>query len=388
MAAGRSIQLARIFGIRVGATPSWFFVLFLLIYLLSGYFGDVLNGSDSEAFFVAVAAALLFEASIVVHEIGHAVVARHYGIGISGVDLWFFGGLAKLEKEPDTPWREFAVAVAGPLVTVIVAAGCAVAAILASDSDAFVDAATLANTTVTPTVALLGWLSAVNVFLFAFNMIPAYPLDGGRIAKAIAWKATGDRNRGLRAAARVGQFFSYALIGFGVYLMTQGDSFNGIWFAVLGWFMAQSARGAVVSSNFQERIDGVTVGDLMDTQPAWLPAQTSVLEAHDTYFAPNQWPWLAVADETTGRYRGVLTAERVDGALAAGQPALAASDLLDAGAEQEFSVTDSTPLTSLLGSEALRRLGALMVVDDGGHLRGVVTVEQIRRALAAAAGGG
>ncbi len=385
MALGRSIQLARIFGIRVGATPSWFIVLFVMIISLNGYFSDVLTGSDSQSFYVAVAAALLFGVSIVVHELGHALAARRYGIETSGVDLWFFGGLAKLDREPDTPGREFAVAIAGPLVTAACAAICAVGAIVASDGDSFVDAATLQNVSSSWEVALLGWLATVNVVVFAFNMLPAYPLDGGRIAKAIAWKVTGDRNRGLRVAARMGQFFAYALIAFGVYIFVAAGSVDGIWFAVLGWLMAQAARGAVISSAFQERIDGVTVGDLMDTQPAWLPAQTTVLDAHDQYFVPNGWPWLAVAEET-GAYRGVLTAERVEGALAAGQPALTANELLDAGAAQEFSVDSAEPLTSLLGSEPLRQLGALMVVDRDGNLRGVVTVDQIRRALAGAAG--
>jgi Zn-dependent protease len=385
MAVGRSIQLARIFGVRVGATPSWFFVLFVMIISLNDYFADVVRGSNQTAFLVAVGAALAFGASIVVHELGHALAARRFGIETSGVDLWFFGGLAKLDREPDTPGREFAVAIAGPLVTAAVAGLCALGAVLASDSDAFLDSATLKTVTVSPGVALLGWLATVNVVVFVFNMLPAYPLDGGRIAKAIAWKVTGDRNRGLRVAARMGQFFAYALIGLGIFLFISGGSIDGIWFAVLGWLMAQAARGAVISSTFQERIDGVTVGDLMDTRPAWLPAQTTVLDAHDQYFAPNQWPWLAVAEES-GAYRGVLTAERVEGALAAGQPALTAGELLDAGAAQEFSVRSSEPLTALLGSDALGQLGALMVVDDGGNLRGVVTVDQIRRALAGAVG--
>lgn len=385
MGGGRSIQLARVFGIRIGATPSWFFVLFLLIYLLTGYFEDVL-GSQSEAFWIAVAAALLFEASIVLHEIGHAVTARRFGIGTSGVDLWFFGGLAKLDREADTPFREFAIAAAGPFVTALVAGACAVAATAAADGGEFLDAATLQTTHTSAGVALLGWLAAVNVFLLGFNLIPAYPLDGGRIAKAIAWKVTGDRNRGLRAAARVGQVFAYGLVGFGLYLMAVGNGFDGIWFAVLGWFMAQSARGAVVSSNFQERIDGVTVGDLMDTQPVWMPAQTTALQAREEFFDRYRWPWFAVVEET-GRYRGVLTADRLEGALSAGQPALTVAELLDDGAEGEFSVPLATPLTALLSSDGLRRLGALMVVDPEGHLRGVVTIEQIRRALGAAAGG-
>ncbi len=386
MGTGRSIQLARVFGIRVGATMSWFFVLFLMIWNLSGYFGDVLNGSDGQAYGVAVAAALLFAVSIVLHELGHALTARRYGIETSGVDLWFFGGVAKLDREPDTPGREFAVAAAGPLVTLIVAVGCIGGAVLASDGTTAEHVVKFEQVSTSPAVALLGWLGALNIFLFAFNIIPAYPLDGGRIAKAIAWKVTDDANRGLRIAARVGQWFSYALIGFGVYLLMQDDGFSGVWLIVLGWFMAQGAKGAVVASAFQEQIDGVTVGDLMDTQPFWMPASTTVLQASEEYFGRHGWAWFAVADEHDGTYKGILSAERTDGALASGQPALLVSELLDPGAETEFSIPERTPLAALLAHEPLRALGALMVVDDGGHLRGVVTIEQIRRALTAAAG--
>jgi Zn-dependent protease len=386
MRSGGSIQLARVFGIRVGATPSWFFVLFLLIYLLTGYFGDVLSGSDSQALLTAVAAAVLFEVSIVVHEIGHAVVARRYDIGIAGIDLWFFGGLAKLEREPDTPGREFAVAIAGPVVTALVVGACVGISALTGTESSFIHSATLTDDTRTPGTALLGWLATVNVFLFAFNMIPAYPLDGGRIAKAIAWKVTGDRNRGLRAAARVGLGFAYLLIGLGVFLLFSGDGFDGIWFAVLGWFMAQSARGAVVASSFHERIEGVTVGDLMDPHPVTMPGTTTVLDAREAWFDRYRWPWFAVVDED-GRYRGVLDEAAIDEALAAGRPALGVAEVLQDGAGDDFRIDERAPLESLLASEPLRRLGALMVVDAEGRLRGVVTVEQVRRAVSAAASG-
>src|ERR687884_982024 len=121
--APRSIQLARLFGIRIGANPSWFVVLFLMIYVLTGYFSDVLRGSDTQAFLVAVAAALLFFVSLVLHELGHAIVARRNGIAIAGIDLWFFGGIAKMTRDTDSPGAEFKVAIAGPVVTAVVIAG-------------------------------------------------------------------------------------------------------------------------------------------------------------------------------------------------------------------------------------------------------------------------
>ncbi|HEY3021948.1 MAG TPA: M50 family metallopeptidase, partial [Solirubrobacteraceae bacterium] len=211
---GGSIQVMRIFGIRVGVSASWFVVLFLMIFLLSPYFQKVLDGSDTQAYLVAVASALLFYLSLVLHELGHALVARRQGISVERIDLWFFGGLAQLRSEPRSPGAEFAVAIAGPLVTLLIAAGCAVAAALVDSSSHFVDAATLrGSASASPAFVLLSFVAAMNVLLFGFNLAPGFPLDGGRIVLAAGWKITGDRNRGLRIAGRGGVAFAYLLGG-------------------------------------------------------------------------------------------------------------------------------------------------------------------------------
>ncbi|MEA2341290.1 MAG: hypothetical protein QOG11_1367 [Solirubrobacteraceae bacterium] len=382
MGQGASVRLGRILGIRIGATPSWFFVLFLLIYLLTGYFMDVLRGSDTQAFLCAVAGALLFEASLVIHELGHALVARRYDVPITGIDLWFFGGLAKLGRDPDTPGREFKVAAAGPAVTLLVILGCLAAGALASASGSVLDVATFKVTEVTPALALLGFLGGINALLLVFNLIPAYPLDGGRIAMAAAWKATGDRARGLRFSARIGQGFAYVLIALGIALALRGTLFDGLWFIVLGWFMAQSARAAVVSSDFQERISGVTVADLMDASPVTVPADVPALEAQDDWFGRYGSSVLPVVGDDD-RLVGLLTADRVDGALTAGQPTLSAGELADT--DDAYRVAPDADLGALLASGPLRALGALAVVDRHGRLCGVVTVEHVRRAVAASA---
>jgi Zn-dependent protease/CBS domain-containing protein len=382
-----SIQLARLFGIRIGASPSWFFVLFIMIYGLSNYFRDVLvSSSSSTAYAVAVLGAVLFFVSLVMHELGHALVARRNGIGIAGIDLWFFGGIAKLSRDSRTPGEEFRVAAAGPAVTAALVLLSLAAATLASRTRGFLDSAALTQTATTPALALLGWLATVNLFLLVFNLVPAFPLDGGRIARAIAWRVTGDRNRGTLLSARLGQGFSYLLIGFGIYLLLRGDAFNGLWFIVLGWFLGQGARGAVASSRFSERLDGLTAGDLMDTQPVSIPADVPVLRAQDEWFLRYRWPWFPVVD-AHGRFLGLVREERLERAMASGQPALAVGELLDPGAEDELRVQDDTPVESLLGADGLRTHGALMVVDGEQRLRGVVTAEQVRRALAAAASG-
>jgi Zn-dependent protease len=383
MPGAGSIQLARVFGIRVGASPSWFLVLFLMIYVLTGYFGDVLDGSDSEAFAVAVAGALLFFASLVLHELGHAVVARRQGIGISGIDLWFFGGIARMTRDSESPAEEFKVAAAGPLVTAGVVGMCVAISGGAGRLDDFADSYLLSTDPTTPAIALLGWLALYNTILFVFNMVPAFPLDGGRIARALAWRLTGDKNKGTRFSARIGQGFAYLLIGFGAFLLFTSDPINGVLFVILGFLLGQAARGAVASTHFAERIEGVTANDLMDDEPVTVPGDATVLRAQDEFFVRYRWPWFPVVDPT-GRYLGILRQERVDGAVTAGRPALTVAELLDPADDKDLRIGRDTPLESLLRSEPLRRIGALMVVDADDRLCGVVTTDQVRRALTAA----
>lgn len=375
---GGSIRLAQLFGIRIGASPSWFVVLFVMVYALSGYFSDTLGGSQERAFVVAMLAAAGFFVSIVLHELGHAAVARRNGITVQGIDLWFFGGVAKLGRDTRSPGEEFRISAAGPAVTALIVAGTAGLAIALGSPDELVDSARFSDVAVSPAVALLSWLATINLFLLVFNLVPAFPLDGGRIARAIAWRLTGDKHRGTRFAGRMGQGFAALMVGFGVVLALGSDPFNGIWFAVLGSFLFQGARAAVVGADFAESIDGVTAADVMDREPLTTPGATPLTEAR-ARLTDRDWPWSAVVD-ADGRFLGILDADSDPGAATAGE-AVPDSD------QQTFAVGETTPLESLLGSEPLRRLGALVVVDDGGLLVGVVTVQQVHRALAAAAPG-
>jgi Zn-dependent protease/CBS domain-containing protein len=382
LGTGSSIQLARIFGIRIGASPSWFFVLFIFIYIVSDYFRGVLSGSVTEAYVVAVCAVMLFFVSLILHELGHALVARRLGIGISGIDLWFFGGVARMSRDTDAPGAEFKVAAAGPAVTLVIVATCVGLAALVSRGAAL-DIARLSDTATSPVVALLGFLIPMNVFLLIFNLVPAYPLDGGRIARAIVWKLTGDRNRATRIAARIGEGFAYLIIGGGIFLFASGHRFDGIWLAVLGWFIAQSARAAVASTAFTERLDGITVADIMDAQPVSMPASATVAQAQDEYFLRYRWDWFPVVDQH-GRFVGVVREPRIDAEIAAGRPALLVAEIVETDDAEAWRVRSDSPLESLLGDEGLRDRGALMAVDADGVLRGVVTIDQVRRALTAA----
>jgi Zn-dependent protease len=320
---------------------------------------------------------LLFFASVILHELGHALAAQRSGIQVTGIDLWFFGGVAKLSRDTHSPGEEFKVAAAGPLVTLLIVGLCVTIGLLI-DGTQFFDTAIISDAP-DPALLLLGFLATINAALFVFNLVPAFPLDGGRLARAAAWKLTGDKAKATRFAGRSGQVFAYLLGGFGVYLMLVGDVGDGLWLAVLAVFLGQGARGAVVQSDIDERLEGVTVGDVMDPHPFTLPAETPLLEASERIFAPNDWPWVAVT-EPDGRYVGVLHRDAVDAAIVDGRPALPARDLVSEEGWR-FRIGVEEPLEALLGTEGLGRLGAVFAVDRDGVLRGVVTIDRVRRAL-------
>jgi len=380
MLGGSSFALGRILGIRIGVDASWFLILFLFIFWVSGWFADVL-GDQTVGYAAAVGAAVLFFGSIVLHELGHALAARRVGIEVNGIDLFFFGGVMKMNRDTDTPGREFFVAVAGPLVTLAIVIVGTLAGIALAGFDGFWNAARLDSAAPAEVAQLLvSFLVSMNTLLLVFNLVPAFPLDGGRIARAAAWKLTGDRGKATRFAATVGQGFAVLMVGIGIYLSLTGEIFDGLWLAVLGWLLGRSARAAVVQTDFTERLEGVTVADIMDAEPVTIPAELPAGRALDEFFLRYQgWPWFAVVT-SDGRFAGLVHREAVEEAVRGGAAEAPVRELA-VESESEGQVRDDAPLEVLLGSEPLRRLGALMAVDAEGRLRGVVTLEQVSRAL-------
>jgi Zn-dependent protease len=362
-------------------TTSWFVVLFLFIFVLSGSFRQTLASSDTVAYLTAVASVLLFFASLLLHELGHALVARRQGIGIAGIDLWMLGGMAKMTRDPESPGAELRIAIAGPLVTALVVGLCAAAGTALAGWPRLWDAVTLSRgADVTPALLLLAWLGTINAALFAFNLVPAFPLDGGRIARAVAWRVSGSRLRATRVAGALGQFFGYVLIGLGVAeLIVFRGTFSGLWLILIGWFITQGARGELARTAFSERIGGVTVADIMDSEPVAIPAGLPLERADDEYFARYGSPWFPVTDPD-GRPVGLVRSEQVRGLHV---DARTVAEVMEP--DGDWRIGQETPLENLLASESLRRTGALVAVDRDGVLRGVVTIDQVRRALQRAA---
>jgi Zn-dependent protease len=382
MLGGKPITLFHIRGIRIAVDWSWFLVLFLVIFWLSNFYGNVLGQSSSASgpFALAVVSALGFFGSIVLHELGHAFVAMRNGIGISSIQLWIFGGMARMDRESDSPATEFKVAVAGPLVTLAIVVVLTGIGLAATGTDGFRRAVEIeSGSGVSGAWAAVGWLASINLLVFVFNLLPAFPMDGGRIVRAIAWWRTGDRSSATRFAANLGRVFGYLFIGGGLLLIASGDAFGGVWLALIGMVINSSARAASLQTKLTGHVSDLTVADVMDREPVAIPDELSVEQALDEYFLRYRWPWFPVVD-AAHRFLGLVVRDKADEVPETSRTTSYVADLLERD-DGTFQVRDDAPLDSLLSSRALRRFGALMAVDVDGRLSGVITVEQVSRAL-------
>jgi Zn-dependent protease len=380
LSSGGSFRLATIAGIRVGVSASWFLILFLYIFWFQDQFTQIL-GNSTLGFTTAVLTALGFFGSILLHELGHAFAARREGIGVSEVELFMFGGFTRMDRVAESPGQEFRIAAAGPLVTLLIAVvGFAVGVGVMGFAE-FRDAATLRGNAPSSVFELwLSFLVSINVLLLAFNLVPAFPLDGGRIAQSIAWRVTGDRSKAVRLAATLGLAFAAALVGWGVYQLTSSaDAFGGLWYIVLGWMLGSSARQALTTTAVTDRLQGVTVADVMDSEPVVIPAAMPAGQAWEDFFLRyHGWEWFPVVEDD-GRWAGI--AHRVAIEQVAEAEAALPMRRVASPAAPDGSIASDAPLEALVTSDALRRLGVLMATDEQGRLRGIVTRDQAMRAL-------
>ena len=380
MFGGGSIQLARVYGIRIGVDPSWFLVLFLIIWFLADAYGDAFPGDEIKSYGLAVATALLFFFSVLLHELGHATVAKRNGIGIAGIDLWLLGGVAKMERDTDSAGLEFRVAAAGPLVTLLIALACFGAGTLLAGAGETLDAGSFDPDNDNELLAILGYLGFINAILLVFNLIPAFPLDGGRIARAAAWRVTRDRTKATRLAATLGRAFGLVMVAGGIFLLFYGAFLTGLWLAFVGYTLGQAARTAALQTVLTSRIEGLRVADVMDSEPVSVPAELTVERAYEDRFLRYGYPWFPVVDSER-RLVGLVTRESVEAPPGEARPARTVASVMAGDPGRDLRVGTEEPLEALLGLDGLARLGAIMAVDSDGRLRGVVSADRLRSAL-------
>lgn len=266
-----SINLGRIAGIPIGLHYSWIVIAALLTMSLGSRF--LMMHPDWSTTLVAttsVATALLFFLSIVIHELSHAVVALRLGLSVRSITLFALGGVAQIDDEASTARGEFWMAFVGPLTSLALGFLCLLVA--------WPLGWTLADSSPSVLGTMLGWLGYINIVLAIFNLIPAYPLDGGRIFRAIMWGFTGDRMKATRRATRVGQAFAFILIFFGLLQFFMGAGLGGLWLAFIGWFLLEAAGASYVQATLAEELRGVRVSELMSNECETVDARWSLQE--------------------------------------------------------------------------------------------------------------
>jgi len=370
---GRSIRIARIAGIPVGVSPLWLIVVGLITWSLgAGYYpGEVHGITPVASYALGLASALLLFASILAHEFGHALVARRRGIKIEEIDLWLLGGMARMSGQPKTAEDELRFALAGPGVTAVIA-GLFAALALA-----------LPGSAPAGLRALIGYQLQVNLLILGFNLVPAFPLDGGRVARALMWRHSGDIVAATNRAAWMGRAFGYVLIGGGM-LLAFGGAPGGLWLALIGVFLVTAANAERLHEQLVTRFAGIPARELMSHPAISIPSEWTLEQAHG-YFARYRYTAFPVTD-TAGRAVGMLSIDHLTRTPRARWTTILVGQRADRDAA--LLVGEQEDVGHLFDQPAFARIGRAAVIDDEGRPLGVVSLTDIERAIRASGLGG
>jgi len=271
-----SFRIGKIAGIDIDINVSWIIILVLLtVSLATGWFPQLYPGWSTATYWVVgLISALLLFVSVLLHELAHSFVARRRGLPVKNITLFIFGGVSNIEREPTSPGVEFQMAFVGPLTSLLIGAVCFLLQLPLRGSNS-------------PLEGILFYLAVTNVLLGIFNLIPGFPLDGGRVLHSIIWKITGNMSQATRTATLVGQIIAYLFIFGGIWLFFTGYILDGIWIGFIGWFLLSAAQSANTQVNLQSALRGVTVGEVMNPTPPTVPANISLQKLIDEYFLPH-----------------------------------------------------------------------------------------------------
>ena len=351
-----TFRLGRIVGVRVGVNWTVLVVFTLLAYgLAAERLPQSYKGLHPVVYVLGgLVTAAAFLASLLAHELAHAIVARRNGLTVEGITLWLLGGVARFEGEPDSPGAELRIAGSGPLVSLLlgVVLAAASAMLLLAGLNGMV-------------AGCLAWLAAINVVLALFNVIPAAPLDGGRLVHALLWRLSGDRTKATLRAAQAGRGFGWVTMVAGFYMSLW--NFSGLWLILIGWFLIAAAGTEAGQARALARLDGITIGRIMTPDPFTVPGSMTAAEFLREMLPRHRHTAYPLMED--GAVRGVVTAERIRGQ----EPGAA----IGAVAEDAGHTSVETSLAEMLPRLARERL----LVFDGERLVGIVTPRDLTRAL-------
>ncbi|HVX65392.1 MAG TPA: site-2 protease family protein [Bryobacteraceae bacterium] len=268
---GNRLSLGKLFGIEIGLHYSWAFIALMITFSLSAHFRSLNPGWTTQGVWAsALLTALLFFAALLAHEMAHALVARRRALVVHSITLFALGGVAQIDGEPRDARSEFEVSAAGPLASILIGGACLGGAAVAGWP--------LWTVPETPALAVFVWLGYINLTLAAFNLLPAFPLDGGRILRSILWRALHDADRSLRLAARAGRAVALVLIGAGLLQFATGGGIGALWLSFIGFFLFQTAGASYSQARVSELLRGLRVGDLMVRDAPRVDAWTNLAE--------------------------------------------------------------------------------------------------------------
>jgi Zn-dependent protease len=363
---GGSVTLFRVRGIPVKIHASWLVIVGLLTWTLSvGYFPQVLPDLPATSYWIqGFLAALLLFVSVLLHELAHAIAARGYGIPVSGITLHVFGGVSQLEREPPRPGVEVVVAIVGPLTSFALAALLGLAGALVPLQPG--------------ALAIVRYLTLVNLVVGVFNLLPGFPLDGGRLLRAVLWKAKGNLGWATRTASRVGSGFALLLVALGAVRALGGEFLGGLWLVLIGLFLRQAAEGSYQQHLLRRVLGPLTVRDVMAREVIRISPDLSLAQVIDQFFWPHHVSSFPVVE-----------GERVVGVLGLAQLRTTPPDLRVETAVREVMLPVAEPLVAAPGDgleDALKKLsgnglGRLAVVENG-RLVGYLSLKDVLHVVA------
>jgi len=364
------IKLGKIFGVDIGLHYSWFIIALLITFSLVGHFEANNPGwTETLRWSVAIITALLFFASIVVHELSHALVAKMRGLPVRSITLFALGGVAQIEKEAADAKTEFWMGIIGPITSFVIGFLCLVITIALGW--------TPPDFPQRPLPAMLMWLGYINIALAIFNMIPGFPLDGGRVLRGLIWWITGNAKRATMIAARVGQVIAFAMILYGVMQFFRGAGFNGLWLAFIGWFLLSASRESYAQMVITEGLRGLRVGDVMSRDYPTIDAYVNLQNFVEEYLQRTGQRFFVVT--LNGNPAGIITPKEISNVPRNRWPYTTVADVMRP-LEATKTVRPDTPITEALELMTVQDLNQLPVISEGG-LAGLISRSNILQLL-------
>ncbi len=359
-----SIKIFSLFGIEVRLDYSWFIIFALFAYLFGFYYFPNILPEESPYVIAAVTliTVLLFFASVLFHEMSHSLVARKKGMPVKKISLFIFGGMAHLEKDAKDPGSEFVMAIAGPMGSFVLAIVFGVAWFF-SRGVAVIEEP-------------LRYLALINIVLGVFNLIPGFPLDGGRVLRSIIWKATDSLKRATYIAMISGRVVGFLLIGLGIFFIFRGNFMGGIWFAFIGWFLQSSAYMSYRQTLFEIASRGVKVKDMMREDIVTVPKNITLNQIIDQYFMKYRFGRFPVVEsESNQKFIGVVSLHDVKKFSAEERDEVIVGDMVKTATEKEI-VSEDMEVSDAIKKMSQNDLGHLVIMS-GDRLQGIITKSDV-----------